>query len=158
MRAIAALLALALLQAPASAPTPAALPPTRDQLFGLFGRYLESLRIQAGIPGMAVAIMDNDGLAWEQAFGYQDLSRSLQTRTDTPFHLDGLTQIFAATLVLRCVEDGRLTLDTPIGTFSPSQPGRVGHDRPDSHPHVRQPERPDVRCTGPSGWTSSPRP
>ena len=66
--------------------------------------------------------MDNDGLAWEQAFGYQDLSRSFQTRTDTPFHLDGLTQIFAATLVLRCVEEGRLTLDTPVGRFSPSSP------------------------------------
>lgn len=116
MRVIAAALALALLQ------VPAALPPTRDQLFALLGGYLESLRVQAGIPGMAAAIMDNDGLAWEQAFGNQDLSRSLTTRTDTPFHLDGLTQIFAATLVLRCVEDGRLTLDTPVRTFSPSSP------------------------------------
>ena len=57
------LLALALLQ------VPQALPPTRDQLFALLGGYLESLRVQAGIPGMAAAIMDNDGLAWEQAFG-----------------------------------------------------------------------------------------
>ena len=53
MRAIAAALALALLQ------VPAALPPTRDQLFALLGGYLESLRVQAGIPGMAAAIMDN---------------------------------------------------------------------------------------------------
>jgi CubicO group peptidase (beta-lactamase class C family) len=120
VRAIAALLALTLLQAPA--PTPSALPPTRDQLFGLFGRYLESLRIQAGIPGMAAAIMDSDGLAWEQSFGYQDLSIALRTRTDTPFHLDGLTQIVTATLVLRCVEEGRLTLDTRVGTFSPASP------------------------------------
>ena len=113
---MAAFLALALLQAPA------ALPPTRERLFASFGRYLESLRVQAGIPGMAAAIMDSDGLAWEQAFGYQDLSRSLQTRSDTPFHLDGLTEIVTATLVLRCVEEGRLTLDTPVGTFSPSSP------------------------------------
>ncbi len=116
MRVIAAFLALALLQAPA------ALPPTRERLFASFGRYLESLRAQSGIPGMAAAIMDSDGLAWEQAFGYEDLSRSLQTRTDTLFHLDGLTQIVAATLVLRCVEEGRLTLDTPVGTFSPLSP------------------------------------
>ena len=68
MRAIAAVLALALLQ------VPAALPPTRDQLFALLGGYMESLRVQAGIPGMAAAIIDNDGLAWEQAFGNQDLS------------------------------------------------------------------------------------
>ncbi len=116
MRAIAAALALALLQ------VPAALPPTRDQLFALLGGYLESLRVQAGIPGLAAAIMDNDGVAWAQAFGTEDLSRSLPTRTDTPFHLDGLTQLVAATLVLRCVEDGHLTLDTPVRTFSPSSP------------------------------------
>jgi CubicO group peptidase (beta-lactamase class C family) len=116
MRPIGALLALALLQAPA------ALPPTSDQLLALFGSYLESLRVQAGIPGLAAAVIDNNGIVWQQAFGQQDLARSLATRTDTPFHLDGLTQVFAATLVLRCVEEGRLTLDTPISAFSPGSP------------------------------------
>jgi CubicO group peptidase (beta-lactamase class C family) len=116
VRPIAALLALALLQAPT------ALPPTRDQLFALFGSYLESLRVQSGIPGLAAAVIDDDGIAWEGAFGQQDVARSLATRTDTPFHLDGLTQLFAATLVLRCVDEGRLTLDTPIKTFSSTSP------------------------------------
>jgi len=116
VRLISALLALALLQ------VPRALPPSRDQLFALFGRYLDALRVQAGIPGLAAAIIDGDGIAWQQAYGQQDTARSLATRTDTPFHLDGLTQIFAATLVLRCVEDGRLTLDTPIRTFNPTSP------------------------------------
>jgi CubicO group peptidase (beta-lactamase class C family) len=116
VRAIVAVLTLALLQ------VPAALPPTRDQLFALFGDYVESLRVQAGVPGMAAAIMDSSGVVWEQAFGQQDLSRSLTTRTDTAFHLDGITQVFTAALVLRCVEDGKVTLATPIRTFSPSSP------------------------------------
>jgi CubicO group peptidase (beta-lactamase class C family) len=116
VRVIAALLALVLLQ------VPKALPPTRDQLFTLFGRYLDALRIQAGIPGLAAAIVDTDGIAWEQAFGQQDLSRALATRTDTPFHLDGLTQFFAAIMVLHCVEEGRLTLNTPVRVFSPDSP------------------------------------
>jgi CubicO group peptidase (beta-lactamase class C family) len=80
------------------------------------------LRIQAGIPGLAAAIVDTDGVAWEQAFGQQDLSRALATRTDTPFHLDGLTQLFAAIMVLHCVEEGRLTLNTPVRVFSPDSP------------------------------------
>jgi CubicO group peptidase (beta-lactamase class C family) len=116
VRVIAAVLALVLVQ------SPAALPPTRDQLFALFGRYLDGLRIQAGIPGLAVALVDGDGVAWEQAFGQQDVSRSLVTRSDTPFHFDGLTQLFAAALVLRCVEDGRVALDMPIRLFSPDSP------------------------------------
>jgi CubicO group peptidase (beta-lactamase class C family) len=114
VRVIAAFLALVLVQAPN------ALPPSRDQLFALYGRYLDALRIQAGIPGLAAAIVDSDGIAWQQAYGVQDTSRSLATRTDTPFHLDGLTQLFTATLVLRCVENGRLTLDTPMRAFVPA--------------------------------------
>ena len=44
----------------------------------------------------------------------QDLS-SVSPRTDTPFHLDGVTQLFTAAMVLRCVEEARLSLDDRAG-------------------------------------------
>lgn len=113
MRVIATVLSLALLQ------TPLALPPTRDQFLATFGNYLDSLRVQAGIPGLAVAIVEGDSLAWDAAFGQQDLSRSLAARSDTTFQFDGLTQLLTATLVLQCVEQGKVKLDAPIGTFAP---------------------------------------
>jgi CubicO group peptidase (beta-lactamase class C family) len=97
----------------------AVLPSRADDLVtDRFGDYVESLRSQAGIPGLAAAIVGNNDLVWERAFGRQDIERSIATRTDTPFHLDGVTQVFTATLVLRCVEDGRLSLDDPIGKFT----------------------------------------
>jgi CubicO group peptidase (beta-lactamase class C family) len=91
-------------------------------IFGRFGEYLESLRAQAGIPGLAAAIVGPDGILWEQAFGRQDLERAIATRTDTPFHVDGVTQVFTASLVLRCVEEGRLSLDDKIGRFVSGSP------------------------------------
>jgi CubicO group peptidase (beta-lactamase class C family) len=91
-----------------------------DLLFDRFAAYVESLRVQAGIPGLAAAIVGNNDILWERAFGRQDLERSMATRTDTPFHLDGVTQVFTASLVLRCVEEGRLSLDDYIGKFRPS--------------------------------------
>ncbi|MGH9313491.1 MAG: serine hydrolase domain-containing protein [Vicinamibacterales bacterium] len=91
-------------------------------LFGLFEGYLESLRKQAGIPGLAAAIVGEDGILWERGFGLQDIERSIATRPDTPFHLDGLTQVFTSALVLRCVEDGRLSLDDRIGSFDRGNP------------------------------------
>jgi CubicO group peptidase (beta-lactamase class C family) len=91
-------------------------------IFGRFGEYVESLRAQAGIPGLAAAIVGRDGILWERAFGWQDLERSIAARTDTPFHVDGVTQVFTASLVLRCVEEGRLSLDDLIGRFVPSSP------------------------------------
>src|SRR5262245_43388347 len=34
-------------------------------------------------------------------------------------HLDGLTEMFSASLVMRCVEQGRLSLDNTVGQFKP---------------------------------------
>lgn len=98
--------------------------PVRGQevLYVLFRDYMESLRTQAGIPGMAAAIVGRNDVLWEQAFGQSDLERSIAARTDTPFHLAGLTQLFTATLVLRCIEEGRLSLDDQVGQFTNDDP------------------------------------
>ena len=93
-----------------------------DLVLDRFGDYLEALRIQAGIPGLAAAIVGSNDIVWEHAFGRQDIERSIATRTDTPFQLDGITQVFTASLVLRCVEEGRLSLDDLIGRFRPNSP------------------------------------
>jgi CubicO group peptidase (beta-lactamase class C family) len=95
---------------------------TLDLVLQRFGDYVDSLRSQAGIPGLAAVIVDNTGIIWQRGFGEQDIAHSIATRTDTPFHLDDLTQVFTATLVLRCVEEGRLSLDDPIGQYAPSSP------------------------------------
>ena len=93
-----------------------------DLVLDRFRDYLESLRIQAGIPGLAAAIAGTDDIVWEHAFGRQDIERSIATRTDTPFQLDGLMQVFTASLVLRCVEEGRLSIHDPMGQFKPNSP------------------------------------
>ena len=87
-----------------------------------FGEYFESLRVQAGIPGLAASIIGPDEIIWEHSFGRQDNERSIAARIDTPFHLDGLTQVFTTTLVMRCVEEGRLSLDDRLGKFQPDGP------------------------------------
>src|SRR5436190_2741937 len=91
-------------------------------VFDLFEQYLEPLRTQAGIPGLAAAIVGTDGILWEHAYGHQDLAASIATRTDTLFHADGLTEAITATLVLRCVEDRRLSLDDRADEFVTSSP------------------------------------
>jgi CubicO group peptidase (beta-lactamase class C family) len=88
-----------------------------DLVLRLFGDYLEALRAQSGIPGMSAAIVGNSDIIWERAFGQQDVERSVATRSDTLFHVDGLTEIATAALVLRCVEEGELSLDDRIGQY-----------------------------------------
>jgi CubicO group peptidase (beta-lactamase class C family) len=101
-----------------------------DLVLDRFRNYLDALRTSAGIPGLAATIVGNNDVVWEGAFGKQDLERSIATRPDTPFHLDGLTQVFTASLILRCVEEGGLALDDPIGRFV--------NDAPEPNATIRQ--------------------
>src|SRR5438132_11085420 len=79
-----------------------------DFILSRFSDYLDALRTQAGIPGLAAAIVGPAGVNWEAAFGQQDVERNVATRLDTPFHLDGTTQTVVASLAVRCAQDGWL--------------------------------------------------
>jgi CubicO group peptidase (beta-lactamase class C family) len=116
MRAIPLLLVIGLLQFPAPVLSPS------DQVYARFGEYLEALRSQAGIPGMAAAVIGENDILWERPFGQQDIGRTLATSPDTPFHFDGLMQIVTTSMVLKCVEDGRVSLDATIAEFDPDNP------------------------------------
>jgi CubicO group peptidase (beta-lactamase class C family) len=86
-----------------------------DLVLVRFASYLESLRTQAAIPGLAASIVGSRAIMWERGFGRQNIERSVEVKVDTPFHLDGGTQIVTASLVLsRCVEEKGLSLDEPL--------------------------------------------
>lgn len=127
-----------------------------DLVFGRLGDYLESLRVQTGIPGLAAAVVGRSDIQWERAFGYQDAERSIATRTDTPMHLDGLTEAFTASLVLRCAEEGRLSLENRVGEYKSSSPDAnltlrqvLMHTSgsPDSLSYSYRPDRLDILST-----------
>jgi CubicO group peptidase (beta-lactamase class C family) len=94
----------------------------QDLVFERFRDALDALRSQAGIPGLSATIVGTNDIAWEAAFGKQDLERSFVARPDTPYHLDGITQTFTAMLVLGCFEVNRVSLDDPVGRIVPNAP------------------------------------
>jgi CubicO group peptidase (beta-lactamase class C family) len=96
-----------------------AIPRAQDLSFVFFGDYLESLRRQAGIPGLTAVIVGSDGVLWTRSFGMSSVERAIAARSDTPLHVDGITQLITSSLVLRCVEEGRLSLTDRAGQFDP---------------------------------------
>ena len=146
MRPLTLVLALTALQLGPLVPSPG------DQLFARFGEYVDALRTQAGIPGVAVAIVGENDLLWERGFGQQDVARGLPAAPDTPYYLDGLTQLFTATVVLQCAEEGRLSLSDTIGKYDADSPWAGAtiaqvlshaHGAPDAQTFSYQPERLD---------------
>jgi CubicO group peptidase (beta-lactamase class C family) len=93
-----------------------------ELVYARFGDYLEALRVQVGIPGLAAVVVGPTDVLWERGMGYQDVARALPMRPDTPMHLDGLTQVFTATFILQCAEANRLLLDDPVGAYAEALP------------------------------------
>lgn len=84
----------------------------------VFERYLEALRLQAGIPGLSAVIVHDGEIVWERGFGHRDVENLLPVFPDTPFPVSHLTQTVAATLAWGCVERGELELTAPVAAWS----------------------------------------
>ncbi|MDQ3213535.1 MAG: beta-lactamase family protein [Acidobacteriota bacterium] len=87
--------------------------------------YLESLRLQAGIPGMSAAVVQDGEIVWERGFGFQNVAARVRATPDTPYLVGDVTATLAAVLVLQCVEERRLSLDDPLGMYGISVEDRA---------------------------------
>jgi CubicO group peptidase (beta-lactamase class C family) len=91
--------------------------------FSLFERYLESFRVEAGIPGLSATILQNGVPVWERGLGRRDIESGAPALPETPYFIGGLSQTFGATLLLRkCVDQWGAQLDDPVSLRSATFP------------------------------------
>jgi CubicO group peptidase (beta-lactamase class C family) len=84
--------------------------------------YLESLRTQAGIPGMSAAVVREGQILWEKGFGFENVASRIRATPGTPYLVGDATGTLAAVLLLQCVEQKRINLDDPLERFGLSAP------------------------------------
>jgi CubicO group peptidase (beta-lactamase class C family) len=82
---------------------------------------IESLKVQvpsllnrAGIPGLALAVIANNHVAWSGGFGVADTKTLQPVSASTIFEGASLGKPVVATVALQLVETGQLNLDRPI--------------------------------------------
>ena len=94
----------------------------RAERIALFTRYLEPLRVQAGIPGLSAAIASNGRIIWEGGLGFADVEGRVAAAPHTPYPIASITKTATSTLLMQCAEQGRLNLDAPMRTFTTAVP------------------------------------
>lgn len=87
-----------------------------------FETYLESLRLQTGIPGLSAALVQDGEIVWERGFGFQNQESRIRATPDTPYLAADLSQTLAAVLLLQCAEQRRINLDDPMRRFGVALP------------------------------------
>src|SRR5688572_1746188 len=100
-------------------------PAAQNVTHALFARYLDALRQQTGIPGIAAAIIRSGATQpeWQQGFGVARVDGNVPMGANTPLPVAGLSQSIGAALALRyCVETGEVTFDDRVQRWSPDFP------------------------------------
>jgi CubicO group peptidase (beta-lactamase class C family) len=71
------------------------------------------------LPGMAVALVDRDGILWAEGYGYRDKAHTGAVDTNTIFGVLSVSKPITVTGLMMAVQDGLLDLDVPIRMYLP---------------------------------------
>ena len=82
-----------------------------------FTADLEELKEYFKIPGLAVSIEKNGENIYREFFGVSDIEKYIKVDSTTLFPVASITKVFSAVLIMKLVEQRRLSLDEPINKF-----------------------------------------
>lgn len=88
-----------------------------------FERRVELIRQSLDIPGMSVAVLHQQSVILARGFGVVDLANGTKATETTPYPIASLTKTFAAAVIMRLVEAGKLDLDEAMSTYDPGYAG-----------------------------------
>jgi CubicO group peptidase (beta-lactamase class C family) len=120
---LSALIVIAILSAcsvPAELAPSATTPIASDEMGDIIAKYrreIPRLMEQENIPGLAIAVVDDQGTLWAEGFGFTDTDRRTPITPDTIFGVQSTSKVFTAVGVMRAVQEGLLDLDAPITDY-----------------------------------------
>jgi CubicO group peptidase (beta-lactamase class C family) len=74
------------------------------------------------IPGVSIAVVRNGEVIKAKGFGLANVELNVAATPDTVYQSGSVGKQFTATLVMMLVEEGKISLDAPIGRYIPDAP------------------------------------
>lgn len=81
--------------------------------------WVEAARVEQGVPGAVVVVMQGDEITLARGFGQESIERSDPVTAETVFPINSLSKQLVAALVLRLAEGNRLALGDPAARHLP---------------------------------------
>jgi CubicO group peptidase (beta-lactamase class C family) len=98
--------------------TPTANGPGAAPAFAAIDRYVQGEMAAQRIPGLALAIVEGNRVAYVRGFGRADDS-GREVTPKTPFIIGSLSKSFTALAIMQLVEAGKVELDAPVRRYLP---------------------------------------
>jgi CubicO group peptidase (beta-lactamase class C family) len=105
------------LLAGASSSTPSAQSPANAK-FDAIAALTEAKMREYHVPGVAIGILDN-GVITSRGWGVTNVNDPRPVTAETVFPIASISKTFAATMVMRLVEQGKLDLKAPVRKYLP---------------------------------------
>jgi CubicO group peptidase (beta-lactamase class C family) len=81
--------------------------------------FVERARRDAAVPGVAIALVQDDAVVFEGGFGVRELGKSAKVDADTLFQIASTTKALTTLLLATLVDDGKLAWDAPAASVYP---------------------------------------
>ena len=107
-------------------PEPSSIKNTAD-----LNAYLQRLAQTSNMPGLAISIVKDDNIVYQESFGFANIQNQVAYTNETINSLASLSKTFVGAAVAKAIEEGYFTLETdindilPIHIINPKQPQGV---------------------------------
>jgi serine beta-lactamase-like protein LACTB len=71
------------------------------------------------LPGLSIALVDGQRVAWAEGFGFADLDRRTPASPATAYRVGSISKLFTAIALLQLVERGKVDLARPLAEYLP---------------------------------------
>jgi D-alanyl-D-alanine carboxypeptidase len=90
-----------------------------DPLRADIDRGVREVLAAIGVPGASIAVVRDGKIAYVQAYGDAKLEPRTPARPEMRYSIGSVSKQFTATAILMLAEEGKLSLDDPVGRFLP---------------------------------------
>ena len=95
---------------------PPALPPQGATALSAF---LKSATDRGDVPGVVVAVVDKNGVLYNEAFGKSSTVKNTPMTKDTIFNIASMTKAITSAAIMQLVDEGKLKVDDEVGKYLP---------------------------------------
>src|SRR5690242_12157473 len=81
---------------------------------------VEKVIADTGIPSASIALVEHGQIVYLRAYGQARLEPPMPATTEMQYSIGSVSKQFTAALILMLVEDGKMTLDDPVGKYLPN--------------------------------------
>ena len=85
-------------------------------------QYIEQVMAEQSVPGMSIAVLRGGETLLAKGYGFASLELSAPATAQSLYGLGSISKQFAATAVMMLVQDGDVSLDSPINQYVPNLP------------------------------------